>query len=343
MESLQRSYEQETKAFSTVHYLLRTVNQFLFECSDEELEKFKKQAIENEEYDIAKRIKQEQDERRLWKERSESLNKMVAIRNKEKEELSATMNNTDINVTRENNENHAVIIPLYNEDKKDQDNKSQTVTLEDLDKRGEQKPIQLEPKIQKMESYNDTISSKVPTVPKQSKIIEKLDWDDNKYWFNIPVYNYPKKENSNEDEEKKDGRLFWSLEILSDDDETAKKELFGALKSQAEIQRKKSENLVKNHFENDVRYSMYVKEFIGYFESLCMKNNERIEQLGFQGPLDVIYQRYKSLLNLMVTEQITRGQYFDKVISMFENIEESIKQAQLWTLWDASEQLSIPK
>lgn len=65
MERLQRSYEQETKAFSTVHYLLRTVNQFLFECSDEELERFKKQAIENEEYDIAKRIKQEQDERRL--------------------------------------------------------------------------------------------------------------------------------------------------------------------------------------------------------------------------------------------------------------------------------------
>jgi hypothetical protein len=28
---------------------------------------------------------------------------------------------------------------------------------------------------------------------------------------------------------------------------------------------------------------------------------------------------------------------------MFENIEGSIKQAQSWTLWDASEQLSIPK
>ncbi|MBQ7616797.1 hypothetical protein IJS64_02150 [bacterium] len=63
---------EDRKSFSTIHYLLKTVNDFLSDCSDEELEYFKQQAVQLEEYDVAKWIKEEQTQRTFSSKRMPS-------------------------------------------------------------------------------------------------------------------------------------------------------------------------------------------------------------------------------------------------------------------------------
>ena len=63
---------EDRKSFSTIHYLLKTVNDFLSDCSDEELEYFKQQAVQLEEYDVAKWIKEEQTQRSFSSKRMPS-------------------------------------------------------------------------------------------------------------------------------------------------------------------------------------------------------------------------------------------------------------------------------
>jgi hypothetical protein len=79
---------------------------------------------------------------------------------------------------------------------------------------------------------------------------------------------------------------------------------------------------------------MYVKELISYFEEMCSKNSDLIQSLWLNESFDEIYGRYKTLQTSMVAEQITRAEYFNWVISMFENLEDTIEKAKNWELKD---------
>ena len=361
---------EDRKSFSTIHYLLKTVNDFLSDCSDEELEYFKQQAVQLEEYDVAKWIKEEQTQRTFSSKRmpSEVIHLVQKssedVENVLKEKVPSNSNvlnsSNDLNTNKnqdsvQSNESGRSTQSTNSIQNADGDSKNSSSENKSAKIVPIQQPVYQEENLKKKRLLDFVLPKKwepLKEVESKNNWIDDIaqtteNWSDNsvKKEDNISKtldINIPQK---SETTPIKDIKEKWTMTIISDDVEVSKELLLSELKKKATLLREKSINLVQNHFENDVRYSMYVKELISYFEEMCSKNSDLIQSLWLNESFDEIYGRYKTLQTSMVAEQITRAEYFNWVISMFENLEDTIEKAKKWELkdwlWDWSKELIL--